>query len=252
MKNKKIIPCLDIKNGKVVKGVKFEGIQEIADPIELAEFYDKSGADELVFYDIAASVEGRGIFLELFKEIASKVTIPLIAGGGISTIEDVDLVFKHGAQKVSINSGAIKNPQLIKEAADKYGSERVILSIDIKRADGKFMVFKSAGMENTGIDALEWAQKGVALGAGSIVANSIDTDGVKGGFDLEMLKALSEVVSVPIIASGGAGKKEDFVELFKQIPEMDTGLAASVFHRKEVDIRDLKTDLKNQGIPVNL
>ena len=252
MKIKKIVPCMDIKGGKIVKGVNFEGIREIADPIEMAEFYNKSGADELIFYDIAASVEGKGIFVELIKEVKSKVTIPLVVGGGISTLSDVDLAIECGASKVSINTGAINNPEILKEAADKYGGEKVMLSMDIKRVDGKFMIFRGAGRENTGIDAIEWAKKCVALGAGELVVNSIDTDGVKGGFDLEMLKAISDVVSVPIVASGGAGKKEHFAELFKEIPEIETGLAASVFHLKEVDIKELKIYLKGQGICVNI
>jgi len=250
MNTKKIIPCMDIKGGKVVKGVNFEGIRDIADPLEMAEYYNKSGADALVFYDIAASVEGRGIFIDLFKKIASKVTIPLIAGGGISTIADVDLAIASGASKISINTGAINNPQILKEAADKYGREKVMLSMDIKRVDGKFMIFKGAGRENTGIEALEWTKKCVELGAGELVVNSIDTDGVKGGFDIEMLSAISDVVSVPIVASGGAGKKEHFAELFKQIPAIETALAASVFHLKEVDISELKIYLKEQGIAV--
>ena len=252
MKTKKIIPCLDVRNGKVVKGVKFEGVKDVADPVELAAFYNESGADELVFYDITASVEERALFTDILKDVVSRVTVPLTVGGGINTLSDFDRILKCGADKVSINSGAIKNPQLIKEAAEKYGSQCIVLSMDIKKVDSKFMLFTKGGMENTGINALEWAEKCTRLGAGELVVNSIDTDGVKGGFDIEMLGAIAEVVSVPIIASGGAGKKEDFAELFKLLPGIDAGLAASIFHFKEVDIRELKIYLKDQGIPVKL
>jgi len=252
MNMKKIIPCLDVRNGKVVKGVKFEDVKDVADPVELAEFYVERGADELVFYDITASVEERTLFTDILKDVADKVTVPFTVGGGISTLEDADRIFKCGADKISINSGAIKNPQLIKEAAERYGSRRIVLSMDIKKADGKFMLFTRGGMENTGQDAVEWAKKCVELGAGELVVNSIDTDGVKGGFDIEMLGAIAEAVSVPIIASGGAGKKEDFAELFKRLPGIDSGLAASIFHFKEVDIRELKVYLNEEGILVNL
>jgi len=251
MITKRIIPCLDVRNGRVVKGVNFEGVQDVASPIEMAKFYNESGADELVFYDITASVEGRGIFTEVLKEVASQIFIPLTVGGGINTIEDFDLVLKCGADKVSVNSGAIKNPELIREAAKRYGDQCVVLSMDVKRVDGQFRIFAKGGREDTGMDALDWAERCVALGAGELVVNSIDTDGVRGGFDLEMLQAVSGRVSVPIIASGGAGSVAHFVELF-QNPAVDAGLAASIFHFKEIEIRTLKEELRKNGIEVRL
>ena len=250
MITKRIIPCLDVKNGRVVKGVNFEGLNDVSSPIELAEYYTKSGADELVFYDITASAEGRGLFTDILKETASRVFIPLTVGGGINSLEDFDRVLKCGADKVSVNSGAIRNPELIREAALRYGSQCVVLSVDVKRVDGQFRVFGRGGRDDTGMEAISWIKKCVDLGAGEIVVNSIDTDGVKGGFDLEMLKAVCDVVKVPVIASGGAGKKEDFTELFHALPGVDAGLAASIFHFGEVDIRDLKKDLKENGILV--
>ncbi len=250
MITKRIIPCLDVKNGRVVKGVNFEGLADVNSPVALADFYSKNGADELVFYDITASSDGRKLFTDILKEVASKVFIPLTVGGGINTVDDFDRVLKCGADKVSVNSGAIKNPKLISEAAEKYGSQCVVLSADIKRVDGKFTLFAKGGRENTGIDAIEWIKQGVKNGAGEIVVNSIDTDGVKRGFDLPMLKAVCEVVNVPVIASGGAGKEEDFVNLFKEIPEIDAGLAASIFHFGEVKIEHLKNTLKNNNINV--
>ena len=250
MITKRIIPCLDVKNGRVVKGVNFEGLNDVSSPIELAEYYTKSGADELVFYDITASAEGRCLFTDILKETASRVFIPLTVGGGINSLEDFDRVLKCGADKVSVNSGAIRNPELIREAALRYGSQCVVLSVDVKRVDGEFRVFGRGGRDDTGMEAIAWIKKCVDLGAGEIVVNSIDTDGVKGGFDLEMLKAVCDVVKVPVIASGGAGKKEDFTELFHALPGVDAGLAASIFHFGEVDIRDLKKDLKENGILV--
>ena len=250
MITKRIIPCLDVKNGRVVKGVNFEGLNDVSSPIELAEYYTKSGADELVFYDITASAEGRGLFTDILRETASRVFIPLTVGGGINSLEDFDRVLKCGADKVSVNSGAIRNPELIREAALRYGSQCVVLSVDVKRVDGEFRVFGRGGRDDTGMEAISWIKKCVDLGAGEIVVNSIDTDGVKGGFDLEMLKAVCDVVKVPVIASGGAGKKEDFTELFNALPGVDAGLAASIFHFGEVDIRDLKKDLKENGILV--
>ena len=234
-----------------MKGVNFEGVHDVADPVEMADFYNKSGADELVFYDITASVEGRKLFTDVLKDTAAKIFIPLTVGGGISALSDFDVVLKCGADKVSVNSGAIKDPQLIKEAALKYGDQCVVLSMDVKRAGGRFKVFTKGGMEDTGMDAIEWAKKGVSLGVGELVVNSIDTDGVKGGFDIEMLSAITESVSVPVIASGGAGKKEDFAELFKNTG-VSAGLAASVFHFKEVDIKELKSYLISQGIEVRI
>ncbi len=248
MVTKRIIPCLDVKNGRVVKGVNFEGLSDVSSPVELAEYYSRAGADELVFYDITASVEGRQIFTDILKEAASKIFIPLTVGGGITTLDDFERVLKCGADKVSVNSGAIKNPAIIGEAAKKYGDQCVVLSADIKRVDGKFMLFKNGGRVNTGIDALEWIKFGVDNGAGEIVVNSIDTDGVKQGFDLEMLEAVCNLVSVPVIASGGAGCINDFIELFNKLPKVDAGLAASIFHFGEVTIDELKRELKQNSI----
>ncbi len=252
MITKRIIPCLDVKNGRVVKGVQFEGLSDVSSPVALAEYYSNSGADELVFYDITASFEQRQLFTDILTEVASKIFIPLTVGGGINTVDDFDRVLKCGADKVSVNSGAIKNPGLIKEAALKYGDQCVVLSCDIKRVDGEFRLFAKGGREDTGINAIEWIKKGVSNGAGEIVVNSIDTDGVKNGFDIEMLKAVCDVVNVPVIASGGAGCSEDFVKLFNEIPTIDAGLAASIFHFGEVKIKDLKLLLKENKINVRL
>ena len=252
MVTKRIIPCLDVKNGRVVKGVNFEGLSDVSSPVELAEYYSRAGADELVFYDITASVEGRQIFTDILKEAASKIFIPLTVGGGITTLDDFERVLKCGADKVSVNSGAIKNPAIIGEAAKKYGDQCVVLSADIKRIDGKFMLFKNGGRVNTGIDALEWIKFGVDNGAGEIVVNSIDTDGVKQGFDLEMLEAVCNLVSVPVIASGGAGCINDFIELFNKLPKVDAGLAASIFHFGEVKIADLKDEMAKNNIPTRI
>ncbi len=252
MITKRIIPCLDVKNGRVVKGVNFEGLNDVASPVELAKFYSDCGADELVFYDITASAEGRELFTDILRELARSVFIPLTVGGGINTLEDFDRVLKCGADKVSVNSGAIKNPSLIGEAAKRYGDQCVVLSCDIKRVDGVFRVFAKGGRENTGMEAIEWIRRGVENGAGEIVVNSIDTDGVKGGFDTEMLSAVCDAVSVPVIASGGAGCIDHFTELFKALPKVDAGLAASIFHFGEVKIKDLKEELKKNNIPVRL
>lgn len=252
MITKRIIPCLDVKDGRVVKGVNFLGLSDVSSPIDLARFYSDGGADELVFYDITASAEGRTLFTDILKKVAEQIFIPLTVGGGINTVEDFDRVLKCGADKVSVNSGAIKNPSLILDAAKKYGDQCVVLSVDVKRVDGRFTVFSRGGRNNTGMDAIEWIKKCVANGAGEIVVNSIDTDGVKNGFDLEMLDAVCSVVSIPVIASGGAGCKEDFVKLFKTLPKVDAGLAASIFHFGEVDIRDLKKTLKNEGINMRI
>ena len=251
MITKRIIPCLDVRNGRVVKGKNFEGIQDVSDPVEMAKFYNREGADELVFYDITASVEERGLFTDILRKVASEIFIPLTVGGGINTLEDFDRVLKCGADKVSVNSGAIRNPNIIGQAAKKYGDQCVVLSMDIKRVDGVFRLFAKGGRENTGIDALQWAVDGVNSGAGELVVNSIDTDGVKGGFDLELLDAIAARVNVPIIASGGAGKMEDFLELFSH-EGIDAGLAASIFHYKEIRIEDLKTYLRDQGVEVRL
>ncbi len=252
MITKRIIPCLDVKNGRVVKGVNFEGLSDVSDPVELGRFYSECGADELVFYDITASAEGRAIFTDILREVARTIFIPLTVGGGIGSLADFDRVLKCGADKVSVNSGAIKNPSLIEEAAKRYGDQCVVLSVDAKRVGGEFRVFAKGGREDTGINALEWIRRGVDMGAGEIVLNSIDTDGVKGGFDLEMLRAVTEIVSVPVIASGGAGCMEDFVTLFRELPKVDAGLAASIFHFGEVKIKDLKKLLAESGIPTRI
>ena len=252
MITKRIIPCLDVRDGRVVKGVNFEGLNDVSSPVELGRYYSEHGADELVFYDITASSDGRALFTDILREVASTIFIPLTVGGGINTLDDFDRVLKCGADKVSMNSGAIKNPSLIYEAAKRYGDQCVVLSADVKRVDGKFCVFAKGGRVNTGMDALEWIKRGVENGAGEIVLNSIDTDGVKRGFDLEMLEAVSKIVSVPIIASGGAGCAEDFVTLFKTLPKVDAGLAASIFHFGEVKISELKKILANKGIPMRL
>lgn len=250
MITKRIIPCLDVRDGRVVKGVNFEGLSDVSSPVTLGKFYSDNGADELVFYDITASSEGRGLFTDILREVASQIFIPLTVGGGINAIEDFDRVLKCGADKVSVNSGAIKNPNLILEAAKKYGDQCVVLSVDIKRVDGRFMVFAKGGRENTGMEALSWMKRCEQMGAGEIVVNSIDTDGVKKGFDLEMLAAVCEIVSVPVIASGGAGCIEDFVTLFHTLPKVDAGLAASIFHFGEVSIPDLKKTLAENKIIV--
>ncbi len=250
MITKRIIPCLDVKNGRVVKGVNFEGLSDVSSPVELGKFYSENGADELVFYDITASSDGRKLFTDILCEVASKIFIPLTVGGGINTIEDFDRVLKCGADKVSVNSGAIRYPALIGEAAKRYGDQCVVLSADIKRVDGRFTLFAKGGRENTGIDAIEWIKRGAAAGAGEIVVNSIDTDGVKNGFDLEMLDAVCNAVSVPVIASGGAGSIEHFKALFHTLPKVDAGLAASIFHFGEVSIKDLKNELAADGINV--
>ncbi len=252
MITKRIIPCLDVRDGRVVKGVNFEGISDVSSPIELAEYYSKSGADELVFYDITASFEGRKLFTEILTKVAQKIFIPLTVGGGINTVDDFDRVLKCGADKVSVNSGAIKNPELIKEAALKYGSQCVVISADIKRVDGIFRVFAKGGRENTGMEAISWIKKCVDLGAGEVVVNSIDTDGVKKGFDLELLEKVCDTVKVPVIASGGAGCIEHFTELFRKVPQVDAGLAASIFHFNEVKIFDLKKVLKENNIDMRI
>ena len=252
MITKRIIPCLDVKDGRVVKGVNFEGLNDVSDPVELAKYYSENFADELVFYDITASNEGRKIFTDILCRTAENVFIPLTVGGGINTLNDFDRVLKCGADKVSVNSGAIKNPDLIYEAAKRYGDQCVVLSVDIKRVNGKFCVFAKGGRENTGIEAIEWIKRCVGMGAGEIVVNSIDTDGVKGGFDIDMLREVCNVVNVPVIASGGAGKMEHFIELFNELPKVDAGLAASIFHFGEVKIPTLKNLLKENNIPVRI
>ena len=249
---KRIIPCLDVRNGRVVKGTNFEGVQDVADPVEMAKYYNDTGADELVFYDITASFEGRALFTDILRRTAAQVFIPLTVGGGINEVSDFERVLSCGADKVSVNSGAIRNPDLIDQAARRYGDQCVVLSMDIKRVNGAFRLFAKGGREDTGIDALQWAHDGQERGAGELVVNSIDTDGVKQGFDLEMLSEIAKRVTIPIIASGGAGKMEDFKTLFTQVPQADAGLAASIFHRKEVPLPDLKAFLASQGIPMRI
>lgn len=248
---RRIIPCLDVRDGRVVKGLNFKGVQDVADPVELARFYNQAGADELVFYDITASVEGRGLFTDILRRVAAEVFIPLTVGGGIGSLSDFDRVLKCGADKVSVNSGAIARPELISEAAHRYGSQCVVLSMDIKKVGESWHIFAKGGREDTGIEALRWAEQGVARGAGELVVNSIDTDGVKQGFDLALLDALAERVSVPIIASGGAGSMAHFLELFRH-PGIDAGLAASIFHHKQVLIPELKRYLRENGIEMRI
>lgn len=252
MITKRIIPCLDVKNGRVVKGTNFQGLQDVSSPVELGKYYSENGADELVFYDITASSEGRRLFTDILTEVASTIFIPLTVGGGINTLEDFDRVLKCGADKVSVNSGAIRNPDLIGQAARKYGDQCVVLSADVKRVEGSFRVFAKGGREDTGMEAISWITRCVRNGAGEVVLNSIDTDGVKGGFDLPMLEAVSEAVDVPVIASGGAGCVEDFVTLFKTLPKVDAGLAASIFHFGQVKIPELKAILRENDISVRL
>lgn len=252
MITKRIIPCLDVKNGRVVKGVNFSGLQDVSSPVELAKFYSDNGADELVFYDITASAEGRALFTDILRETASSVFIPLTVGGGINTVEDFDRVLKCGADKVSVNSGAIRDPELVSRAAKLYGDQCVVLSVDVKRVDGVFRVFAKGGRENTGMEAVSWIRRCVENGAGEVVVNSIDTDGVKGGFDLEMLEAVCNVVNVPVIASGGAGKIQDFISLFRALPKVDAGLAASIFHFGEVRIPQLKIVMADANIPTRI
>ena len=252
MITKRIIPCLDVRNGRVVKGVNFEGLSDVSSPVELARYYSASGADELVFYDITASAEGRRLFADVLTEAAGQVFIPLTVGGGINSLEDFDRVLKCGADKVSVNSGALRDPTLIERAAKRYGSQCVVISADVKRVNGVFTVFARGGRDNTGLEAVGWIRRCVESGAGEVVLNSIDTDGVRGGFDLEMLRAVSEAVSVPVIASGGAGSVQDFVTLFKTLPRVDAGLAASILHFGEATVADIKKALKAEGILVRI
>ncbi len=252
MITKRIIPCLDVKDGRVVKGVNFKSLSDVNDPVGLAAFYSDNGADELVFYDITASAEGRQLFTDILQKVASTVFIPLTVGGGINTVADFDRVLKSGADKVSVNSGAIRNPELIREAARLYGSQCVVISADVKRVDGVFRVFSKGGREQTELEAIEWIKRCVNMGAGEVVLNSIDTDGVKKGFDIEMLEAVCNAVNVPVIASGGAGSVKDFIDLFKKVPRVDAGLAASVFHFGEIEIPDLKAELKQNDIRVRI
>ena len=252
MITKRIIPCLDVKNGRVVKGTNFQGLSDVSDPVALGKYYSDNGADELVFYDITASFEGRKLFTDILTQVASTIFIPLTVGGGINTLEDFDRVLKCGADKVSVNSGAIRDPSLVGKAAKLYGDQCVVLSVDVKRVDGVFRIFAKGGRENTGMEAIEWVRRCVGEGAGEVVVNSMDTDGVKQGFDLELLDKICNVVKVPVIASGGAGCIEDFITLFKALPGVDAGLAASIFHFGEVAINDLKAEMKRNGIPARM
>lgn len=252
MITKRIIPCLDVRDGRVVKGVNFEGVRDVSDPVSLGKYYSDSGADELVFYDITASFEGRALFTDILRRVASSIFIPLTVGGGINTLEDFDRVLKCGADKVSVNSGAIRNPNLVYEAAQRYGDQCVVLSADIKRVGGNFHVFAKGGREDTGMEAIEWIRRCVGNGAGEVVVNSIDTDGVKRGFDIELLRLVCDAVNVPVIASGGAGCVDDFINLFRKVPTVDAGLAASVFHFGEIKIPDLKRELAEAGINMRL
>ncbi len=250
MITKRIIPCLDVRNGRVVKGVNFLGLADVSDPVALASWYSRAGADELVFYDITASAEGRSLFTDVLTRTAERVFIPLTVGGGINSLGDFERVLRCGADKVSVNSGAIRRPELINEAAKRYGSQCVVLSVDMKRAGNGYRVFAKGGREDTGLDALEWIRRGADLGAGELVINSIDTDGVKTGFDLEILSDVCSLVNIPVIASGGAGKIGDFITLFQSVPGVDAGLAASIFHFGEVSIRELKDVLAENHILV--
>ena len=252
MITKRIIPCLDVRDGRVVKGVNFQDLNDVNSPVELAKYYSDNGADELVFYDITASSDGRKIFTDILRETARNVFIPLTVGGGISSVKDFERVLGCGADKVSVNTGAIRNPGLIPEAAKFYGSQCVVISADVKRVGGEFRVFARGGRDDTGIEAIGWIRQCVENGAGEVVLNSIDTDGVKKGFDLEMLKAVCDVVNVPVIASGGAGSIQDFITLFREVPKVDAGLAASIFHFGEVAIKDLKQKMFDENIPVRL
>jgi len=252
MITKRIIPCLDVKDGRVVKGVNFSGLHDVSSPVELAKYYSDHGADELVFYDITASAEGRKLFSEILTETAESVFIPLTVGGGISSLDDFDRVLKCGADKVSVNSGAICNPALISKAAERYGNQCVVLSVDVKRVNGRYTVFSRGGRDDTGMEAISWIKRCVEAGAGEVVVNSIDTDGVRKGFDIELLDAVCKTVHVPVIASGGAGSIEDFITLFRRIPDIDAGLAASIFHFHEVEIADLKKRMAQEHLPVRL
>ncbi len=252
MITKRIIPCLDVRDGRVVKGVNFENLSDVDSPVELAKYYSDNGADELVFYDITASSDGRKIFTEILSETARNVFIPLTVGGGISSVGDFERVLACGADKVSVNTGAIRNPELVSEAARLYGSQCVVISADVKRVGGELHVFARGGRDDTGIEAVGWIRQCVERGAGEVVLNSIDTDGVKKGFDLEMLEKVCEAVGVPVVASGGAGSAEDFVRLFRAVPDVSAGLAASIFHFGEVRIAELKTRMLEEGIAVRM
>ncbi len=245
---RRIIPCLDVREGRVVKGKQFEGIQDVDDPATLGKRYSESGADELVFYDITASSDKRAISLQFVEDVAKNLNIPFCVGGGVKSLDDFDRILRKGADKISVNSSAIDHPNLIKEASLKYGAQCVVLSIDVKKIDGEYKVFKHGGRINTGLDAIEWAKQGETLGAGELVINSMDADGMKTGFDIPLLKQIESIVNIPIIASGGAGNKTHFLEACQQTTA-DGLLAASVFHFGEIAIPDLKDYLIEHNIP---
>ncbi len=251
MLTKRIIPCLDIKNGRTVKGVNFVGLRDAGDPVELAKIYAQNGADELVFLDITATHERRKTVVELAEEVGRAINIPFTIGGGIATLEDMEKVFKAGADKIAMNSAAVKRPKIIKEAAERFGNQAIVLAIDAKKNKNTWNVFVAGGRKDTGLDLIEWVKKGQELGAGEILLTSMDCDGVKTGFDVEMLKAVKAVAKVPVIASGGAGKMEDFFEIFKD-DLAESGLAASIFHFKEIEILDLKKYLAKKNISVRI
>ncbi len=253
MYTKRIIPCLDCNNGRVVKGTNFVNLKDAGDPVEVAAAYDKAGADEVVFLDITATADGRNTTIDLVRKVASKVFIPFTVGGGIRTIDDFRLLLREGADKISINSAAINTPNLISEAADKFGSQCVVVAIDAKRREDKsgWDVYRSGGRVNTGLDAVEWAMKANKLGAGEILLTSMDCDGTKSGYDIELTRMIADNVSIPVIASGGAGKMEHFYEAFED-GHAEAVLAASLFHYKEMEILDLKKYLLNKGIPVRI
>lgn len=251
MLTKRIIPCLDVKDGSVVKGIHFLGLKEVGDPVALAKKYYLDGADELVFLDISATVEKRKTMVEVVKKVAKEIFIPFTVGGGIQTVEDVRAMLMAGADKVSLNSAAIRNPSLIKEASERFGNQCVVLAVDAKRRkkNAGWNVYIEGGRKDTGIDCMEWIQKGVSLGAGEILLTSMDADGTKDGFDIELYKAVSKIVNVPVIASGGCGKMEDFVDALQV---SDAALAASIFHYDETSVQNVKKYLKEKGVAVRL
>ncbi len=247
---KRIIPCLDVKNGRVVKGVNFVGLKDAGDPVEVAKRYNEEGADEITFLDITATYEKRGTIIDIVREVAKEVFIPLTVGGGIRKLEDIYALLNVGCDKVSINSSAVKNPNFINESSKRFGSQCIVLAVDAKRTENSWNVFVSGGRIDTGLDAIKWMEEGVKRGAGEILLTSMDTDGTKAGYDNELIKKISEKVNVPVIASGGAGKMEHIRDTF--LSGADAALAASIFHYKEIDIMDLKRYLQSQGIAVRL
>ena len=250
MITKRIIPCLDVRSGRVVKGTNFEGIRDVADPVEMARMYNAAGADELVFYDITASHEGRKLFTDILTKVASAIFIPLTVGGGIRTVEDVQILLRSGADKISMNSAAVADPGLIARAAERFGSQCVVLAVDAwARGDGGWEVVVDGGRTPTGLDLIEWVRRGEALGAGEILLTSMDADGTKAGFDIAMTRAVTRAVGIPVIASGGCGKLEHFEEVFRET-DCDAALAASLFHFRELSIPQVKEYLRGRGVPV--